>query len=206
MRRPITTPSAASRVLGPRGPGDDDWQCAAPQRKRLQHSGEAEDMIRVEVCRTGSPRDRRARPPSEAAAAASPPRSPRADDRRRAAQGSTRCPATPSARSRPCRGTAGRGPRAPILAPHGSFPRGAHRVGRRRSCRERGIGHHDLDNHPQGHPRCPDITLSPKPRRDRAGTVPSVSRERRGPGDADTALPLPLERLDAPQPETARSV
>ena len=35
--------------LGPARAVDDDWQSAAAQRKRLQHSGEAEDVIRVEV-------------------------------------------------------------------------------------------------------------------------------------------------------------
>ena len=62
---------------------------------------------------------------------------------------------------------------------------------------------HRARNHPQGHPRCPDVTLAPNPCRVCAGTVPGRRREGAGepPG---SPRPLPLVRF-ADRPLRGRS-
>ena len=47
---PEDAPQGREQVVEPDGPGDDERQFPAPEREGLEHAGEAEVMVGVEVC------------------------------------------------------------------------------------------------------------------------------------------------------------
>ena len=113
---PEDAPQAAEEVAQARRPVDGQRQLALAQLERLQHPGQAEVVVGVEVreedlLEIGQP-DRRAHqlPLGSFAAVEEQPVAAAAHEQRR------RRARWPSARCRTCRGRRGRGPRAPIVA------------------------------------------------------------------------------------------